>query len=508
MTSALNTGSTAWYIRGDGNKPLGPFAAEQVIESWHTRRLDPNTLCWQEGMVHWLPLAVVEPFASAMRAERRSARLRLLHRVAVGLPIIVVLAAVAAIVGYFWWTESAMVARAQQLVAAEHFEEASALLEPLAKRCYFFRRRAGYLLALGLARQFASASKAEDATGDLLADAKKQFEELFAASPKWREQAKSDLAGIIGAVPSDVPGCLGRSVQLDDFLSAMQLADRKQLANELLSKAKGIWANSHGPEQADGEAVAWIVDTDAAAVDDVLAAIVSDAPGVEANLDQRMACIQYWVRGWPALAPLFGSGLAKRADKLAATGRLEKRYRMIATSKRIDSRFDTWGYWETYFQKADGKNPRDALEILSYMVEGEQNVERLKNATERYNDLRKRHPDVEMTPPSGIRDAADTARLHELIAEAEQSAKNGKYQDARTKLDDARRRFSSLWRRDADADRLDKDVRFHLDCEIALQSFGNGDLAVALTNVTDAPSDSSRGQGNRSFARQDSDRGG
>ena len=72
---------------------------------------------------------------------------------------------------------------AEQLIAAERYEEASTLLEPLAKQSYFVRRHAGYLLALGLARQFASASKAENAGDDLLDDARKQFGELFAASP-------------------------------------------------------------------------------------------------------------------------------------------------------------------------------------------------------------------------------------------------------------------------------------------------------------------------------------
>ena len=284
-----------------------------------------------------------------------------------------------------------------------------------------------------------------------------------------------------------MPGSLERSVQLAGFLSAMQLADRKQLANELLSKAKGIWADpQRGPEQADGEAVAWIVNDDTALVDDVLAAIVSDTPGVEANLDQKMACIQHWVRGRPALAPLFGSGLAKRADKLAATAVLEKRHRLIATAKRIDSRFDTWGYWERYFQKADGKNSRESLELLTFMVEGEQNAERLKNAMELYSDLRKRDPDVEMIPPPEIRDAADTARLHELIADAEQSVKNGQYQDARTKLDDARRRFSSVWSRDADAAKLDKEVDFHLHFEKAQRSYGSEDFVAALTEVNAA----------------------
>ena len=435
-------------------------------------------------MAEWLPLAAVEPFASTTRAERRSARLRILRRIAAGLLIIVALAAVAGI-GYRWWTESAMVARAEQLIAAERYEEASTLLEPLAKQSYFVRRHAGYLLALGLARQFASASNVENAGDDLLDDARKQFGELFATSPNWREQAKSDLAGIMGAVPSHVPGSLERCVRLAEFLLAMQLADRKQLANELLGKAKSIWADPKcEPKQSDGEAVAWIVNGDAALLDDVVAAIVSDESGVEANLDQKLTCILHCVRGQPALAPLFGSSLAKRADQLAATTALETRHRLITTVKRIDSRFDSWAYWETYFYTAKSENLRDALQILTYMVEGEQTAERLKKATDLYCDLRKRHPGGE--PPPEIRDVIGKADFDKLIAEANQLVKNRQYQAARTKLDEARRFSSSLWHRNADADRLEEDVRFHLDCEMARQSFGNGDLADALTNVQDA----------------------
>ncbi|MEX2285660.1 MAG: GYF domain-containing protein [Planctomycetaceae bacterium] len=130
----MNTPSSTWYIWGEGNKPLGPFAPEQLIESWHARGLDPNTLGWQEGMAEWLPLAVLQPFASTMREERRSARLRNLRRIAVGLLIIVVLAAIGG-VGYLRWTESAMIAHGKQLIAAGHYEEASTLLEPLTKQC-------------------------------------------------------------------------------------------------------------------------------------------------------------------------------------------------------------------------------------------------------------------------------------------------------------------------------------------------------------------------------------
>ena len=40
--------------------------AEELIQSWRAGRLDANTICWREGMSQWLPLAQVEPFASAV----------------------------------------------------------------------------------------------------------------------------------------------------------------------------------------------------------------------------------------------------------------------------------------------------------------------------------------------------------------------------------------------------------------------------------------------------------
>ena len=70
----MNTQSSSWYIPGEGKKPVGPFTAEQVIESWRAGRLTENTLCWQEGMAKWLPLAQVEPFASAIRRTAATAQ--------------------------------------------------------------------------------------------------------------------------------------------------------------------------------------------------------------------------------------------------------------------------------------------------------------------------------------------------------------------------------------------------------------------------------------------------
>ena len=60
----VSTPSGSWYIRGEGNRPAGPFTADELIQSWRAGRLDANTICWREGMPQWLRLAQVEPFAS------------------------------------------------------------------------------------------------------------------------------------------------------------------------------------------------------------------------------------------------------------------------------------------------------------------------------------------------------------------------------------------------------------------------------------------------------------
>ena len=58
--------SHSWYIRGEGNQPAGPFTTEELLQSWRAGRLRTNTICWREGMSHWLALGQVEPFASVM----------------------------------------------------------------------------------------------------------------------------------------------------------------------------------------------------------------------------------------------------------------------------------------------------------------------------------------------------------------------------------------------------------------------------------------------------------
>jgi len=60
----------SWYVATRGSEPVGPFTSEELIRSCDSGRLDADTLCWCEGAPRWLPVAQVEPFASAMHSAR------------------------------------------------------------------------------------------------------------------------------------------------------------------------------------------------------------------------------------------------------------------------------------------------------------------------------------------------------------------------------------------------------------------------------------------------------
>ncbi len=70
----LDKQATSWYIPGEGRKPVGPFTAEQLIQSWRAGKISDKTMCWREGMTQWLPLAQVEPFAPTIRSASVSSQ--------------------------------------------------------------------------------------------------------------------------------------------------------------------------------------------------------------------------------------------------------------------------------------------------------------------------------------------------------------------------------------------------------------------------------------------------
>ncbi|TVS17323.1 MAG: DUF4339 domain-containing protein [Planctomycetaceae bacterium] len=62
----MSTQPSAWYVRGEGDQPAGPYSAEQLFQLLRAGRVTPETICWREGLPQWLPLGEVEPFAAAL----------------------------------------------------------------------------------------------------------------------------------------------------------------------------------------------------------------------------------------------------------------------------------------------------------------------------------------------------------------------------------------------------------------------------------------------------------
>src|SRR4030042_680869 len=122
----MNTETSSWYIRGEGNQPAGPFTADDLRESWQAGRLEPATPCWRDGMPQWLPFAQVEPFRSSIRSARKRATRRMVFWMA-GSFLGVLLLAAAGYAGYTYRDESATLGKANALLGQREYAKAAEL---------------------------------------------------------------------------------------------------------------------------------------------------------------------------------------------------------------------------------------------------------------------------------------------------------------------------------------------------------------------------------------------
>ncbi len=152
----MSTKSGSWYIPGEGKKPVGPFTGEQVIESLRAGRLTERTLCWQEGMAKWLPLAEVEPFAASIRPVAAPRKGGLFRRLVIRSVLLAGIAALGVVL-YVYWQEATVIGKAKSLIAAGDCEEAAELLRSFQQDTYLYRysHEPGYLLALSATREYA-----------------------------------------------------------------------------------------------------------------------------------------------------------------------------------------------------------------------------------------------------------------------------------------------------------------------------------------------------------------
>ena len=158
----------------------------------------------------------------------------------------------------------------------------------------------------------------------------------------------------------------------------------------------------------------------------------------------------------------------------------------MVVAERINPQCDTWHFWERRFRDAKDKDPRGAAEILTFMVLGNRNPERLREATGLYQDLARAQPGSAPPPPPEIRDRIDKAQFEQLVADAEQAVKNGRYEEARTKLDAAHERFTAQWSNDEKAQKVLEDVRFGVAFDKARNALEGSNLDAAQSKVKEA----------------------
>ena len=325
-----------------------------------------------------------EALEIADAASKRSTRRRRSRRFVVSLFAI---ACLAAIVGgaYLYFTESVVTDKARQQIANREYEDASQTLADLPHR-WFVDREATYLQALADLKKYASAKVIEDDT--LLQTSTQRLKDVLDASEAWRAQAKLDFADAVAQVPPDAEDMLPRALKiahkLNDLKAVEPARSPRRFSRRLTADpSSSLPHRSRHPRITSSKSWSGTLRR--------RGTVVGLAIPKDGSPQQGLLAIRGWAERTPSLAGILSPAVLQVAEPYVTTGRYEEAKPFVDTAKRIDTHFETWGYWEKHFQKADAKNWRAAIQVLTFMVEGEQNAERLSKATDLYSDLRERH---------------------------------------------------------------------------------------------------------------------
>jgi serine/threonine protein kinase len=417
-------------------------------------------------------------------ANKRLTRRRRSRRLVVGFLALACLAAIAGGV-YLYFAESVVIDKARHQIANREYEDASQTLSELPHR-WFVEGKAKYLQAIVDLKKYASAKVIDDSVPQLETSAQR-LRDLFSASEGWLEQAKRDLADAVAQVPSDAEDSLPRALKIARKLNELKTIEPAALAKALLKKVESQSEfQSPTADMIPADYVKQILEWDATKARMVVGLVLPK----NGSPQQGLQTIHSWAERTPSLGSTLGPAVLQVAEPYVTTGRYEKAKPFVDTAKQIDTHFDTWDYWEKQLQKIDDKNWQAAIQVLTFMVEGERNAARLSRATDLYVNLTGRHAGVEIKPPPEIldeirrrQDAREANQFRQLIVEAEQLAKSRQYQDARARLNEARRLSSNLSSSDTRARELNEEVDFHLHLEKAQKCYASGDFAAALTEV-------------------------
>lgn len=331
----MSSDPPCWYVEGGGQQPAGPFTVEQLTESLQAAQVRASTLCWREGMPEWRRLDQVSPFASAIRLQRRQRKRRIARWVGVCLALALFVAAAAG-AGYVWWTESATVGRANKLLAASDHQDAIDVLKPFADTAYLYGNEARYLIAFGLAQQYAVASDSQPSDDGGLQEAKKSLKGLCGAQERWRGRATADLGQLVEEVPKKTSRDLARSARIAGFLEELNLADAKELAKQLLAGLEKLVDSQGDLENLDAAVIADILRRDPSLSVYVVAAVLKDSDGTSSLLSGRLAVIERWAREQPSLAKPLGAALMDETRKFTNTQKTREAELVLDAAEQTD----------------------------------------------------------------------------------------------------------------------------------------------------------------------------
>gem|GEM_PF-6298428 len=327
-----------WYIPGQDNQPAGPYRAEQISEWLKAGRVFATTLCWRKGMTEWAAISEVEPFAGELR-QARAARRRRKTLIAAGV-VATALIAVAAIVVIRMVMGPAEVRQARRLVAGGLYAEAIEVLQPYCRQNPL-KYEANYLLAVATANEYAAPSRAEGGFGGAfgkstpsLAEAKDLLARTLKARPSLIEQAGLDLAAATVRIPAEDPDALRRLISLVQLRAELDLADKGQLARELLSAAAASAQQDRRMLNEDIviQITSWEPSLLEQAIDMVLAGEQSAPMGVLTSV----ATLRRWAQKQPQVAGALAGELLKRADSRGNAERYDQVENYLAAAKEID----------------------------------------------------------------------------------------------------------------------------------------------------------------------------
>jgi len=430
----MSSGATPmWYLLGPGNQPVGPYSADQIVQSVRRGQVAASVPVWREGTPKWLPLGQVEPFASALRPGAPVAGVQPVQTPAPGRGILgrlvwilfwLVFVGVLGAVGYFGVSEWLTVQKAKGLIAAKDFSGAVGVLKPFHEKTYLFPKEAPYLLGMAMLKEYAAAKEEQQAAAEALDKPQRLLKDAIAAGEVWRNRGTLDLDKLLDLVPAGAPDALSRALVLAKSLQDLELADAKQTASQLAAKAKQVMKEGLGAKgrMPDGRLLGQTVGKDPAMVSAFLAAILADPSGPAPAGDPMLAHIRRWSAEEPPLAGPMSAGLLQAAEKHADAGKREYASELLraAMSMEKDSqkRDEVVRKHVALARKQlEAGEPQGLLEALDRALSG---WPRTAEAGDLYLDAAKR---LQQTDAAGARRAMDEAlRLNAKLAETEEAA--------------------------------------------------------------------------------------